>query len=357
MRLYQTDHAPCPSSRMPHRERYRRAMQPGDVEPAATAVHEHGALVIRPASPDEGRGTELDAALYALRQVTDVEVAHPTSFPDLERTLARRGPRTVVVTGGDGALHDVLKGLHANADLGAPGRPGPCIALLPHGPDTHFARTHRIPFDLVAAARLLRDGVPMAVDVVTDNAGGVVANAVQLGAGEPVADVEARWKDRLEQAGMSPASLDRLEQPIGALATAFAPLGSRIRVEVDGKVINARQRVLSVAVGNSNPDQTPGAPVLSGDGLVDVTITRAAPGTHRLAAGLLMLRGRQRQRHDVEHLRGRTVTVRSLRPDELFSVSADGEFESDVRTRTWHVLAGAYRLLLPESVASSVTGS
>ncbi|MFC6153009.1 diacylglycerol/lipid kinase family protein [Nocardioides yefusunii] len=332
-------------------------MQSRDVEPASTAAHTTDVLVIQRASAVGSRGSDLSPALQVLGATGEVEVTHPASLAELEQVLAARGARTVVVAGGDGALHDVLSALHANADLGDVGRPGPCIALLPHGPDTGFARAHQLPFDLAAAARLLVEGVPTPVDLVTDDAGGVVANAVQLGAGEPVADVEARWKDRLEQAGVSPANLDRLEQPIGALATAFAPLGSRIRVEVDGKVINARQRVLSVAVGNANPDQTPGAQVLSGDGLVDVTITRAAPGTHRLAAGVLKLRGRQRQRHDVEHLRGRTVTVRSLRPDEPFSVSSDGEFESDVRTRTWHVLPGAYRLLLPESVASSVSGS
>lgn len=319
-----------------------------------------GLLVVTNSSAGTNDQENIDAAVAVLRTEREVEVASTSSPDELDEVLARREGRTVVVAGGDGSLHAVLAALHRNADLDAHGRPGPILGLLPLGTGNDFARAHGLPLDAEAAARIILGSEALPVDLVTDDAGGVVANSVHLGAGAEASEVGARWKEKLGHAGVGKANLGRLGYPIGALATAFAPLGARLRVEVDGKVINSgRERVLMVAVGNGTSvgggaELTPDA--LTGDGLVDVMISRAVGGTTRFAYGLDVLRGRHRQRDDVEYLRGRTVTVRSLRPDQPFSVSSDGELESDVRTRTWRVLPGAYRLLLPRSARATVTG-
>ena len=331
---------------------------PADV-PSDASV-QPGLLVLGNGQAGTCDDENLAAAVEVLSAEREVEVASTSSPEELAEVLSLRNDRTVVVAGGDGSLHAVLAALHHNADLGAHGRPGPTLGLLPLGTGNDFARAHELPLDAREAARVVLDGTAVAVDMVTDDAGGVVANSVHLGAGAEAAEVGARWKEKLEQANIGKANLGRLGYPIGALATAFAPLGSRLRVEVDGKVVNSgRQRVLMVAVGNGTSvgggaKLTPDA--LTGDGKVDVMISRAVSGTNRLSYGLDVLRGRHRRREDVEYLRGTTVTVRSLRPDLPFSVSSDGELESDVRVRTWHVLPGAYRLLMPADAVSRATG-
>ncbi|MFN2320043.1 MAG: hypothetical protein ABR500_10235, partial [Dermatophilaceae bacterium] len=65
----------------------------------------------------------------------------------------------------------------------------------------------------------------------------------------------------------------------------------------------------------------------------------------RIRYGAAMRRGRHHERDDVTHLEAREITVRAARG--TFTVNTDGELSDPIRSRTWRVEPGAYRMLVP----------
>lgn len=66
----------------------------------------------------------------------------------------------VIAVGGDGSLNTVAQAAHAA---------GCAVGVIPYGTFNYFARTHGIPTDPAAAARLLLDARPMPVQVSAIN--------------------------------------------------------------------------------------------------------------------------------------------------------------------------------------------
>ena len=231
-------------------------------------------LVITNADAGTADEERLAEALVVLREKASVEVAKTSNPGELDGVLHRAGGRTVVVSGGDGSLHAVVTALHKRRELDQT-----TLALLPMGTGNDFARSNDIPLEIEDAAKLVLSGEPRQVDLIVDETGNVVVNNVHVGVGAQASRKGAKWKTRLGAIGVGKVNLGKLGYPIGAALSAFHPPNWRLRVEIDGEVVNDVDRpVLMVAIGNGgnvgggtelNPDAD------TEDGLLDVMISRA----------------------------------------------------------------------------------
>ncbi|GII25365.1 diacylglycerol kinase [Planosporangium mesophilum] len=280
-------------------------------------------------------GTEAVAEVVdELGGESSVEVIVCRQDSDLEAMLDRRAGRAVVVVGGDGSLHTLVKRLWRR------GEAADCtVGLIPLGTGNDFARGVGIPLDHREAARLIRDGKPRPVDLIVDDADGVAVNAVHVGAGAEAAMAFRPWKRYLKTAAF----------PVGAVVAGFTVKGWRLRVEVDGKLITSdRRRVLMAGLSNAptiaggSAELGPGADPT--DGVAEVTVSLATGRLARVGYALALLRGRHPERSDVIHLSGTEVTISG----SPFHVNADGELSGPVRRREWRLVPGAWRCVLPE---------
>ncbi len=299
-------------------------------------------LVITNADAGTSDEETLATALVVLRTDASVEVAKTSNPGELDGVLHRAGGRTIVVAGGDGSLHAVVKALHRRHEL-----PDATLALLPMGTGNDFARGNGIPLEIEDAARLVLSGEPRAVDLIVDETGSIVVNNVHVGVGAQASRKGAKWKDRLGSVGVGKVNLGKLGYPIGAALSAFHPPSWHLRIEIDGVVVNDLNRpVLMVAIGNGgnvgggtelNPDAD------TEDGLLDVMISRAVSPMAKLGYVSRLRKGEHEERDDVVSVRGRSVQVSG---DE-FWLSADGEISGPERSRSWRLEHAAYSMILP----------
>ena len=284
-----------------------------------------------------GDPAALDRALEVLEAKASVEVAETSNPGELDSVLHRAGTRTIVVAGGDGSLHAVVAALHKRRELSE----NP-IGVIPLGTGNDFARGTGLPLDAAEAASVVLSGVPTPTDLLVDEVGNVVVNHVHVGASAQAGHTGARIKSLLGKVG-----LGKVGYPIGALISAVNPQISRLRVEVDGEVVNSvDQPVLMVSIG-IGPDVGGGTTLTPDadpeDGRVDVMVSRAVSRFAQLGYVVRLGRGEHTERDDVVTFRGHRVTVSG----EEFWTSADGELDGPERRRTWRIEPGAYRLLRP----------
>lgn len=299
-------------------------------------------LVITNADAGTSDEERLDTALGILRQEASVEVARTSNPGELDGVLHRAGGRIVVVAGGDGSMHAVVTALYKRHELG-----GATLALLPMGTGNDFARGNDIPLEIEEAAGLVLSGEARPVDLLVDETGSIVVNNVHVGVGAQASRKGHKWKTRLGAVGFGKVNLGKMGYPIGALLSAFHPPSWRMRVEVDGTVVNDVNRpVLMVAIGNGgnvgggtelNPDAD------TEDGLIDIMISRAVSPMAKFGYVARLRKGEHDQRDDVVSLRGRSVKVSG----EEFWLSADGEISGPERSRSWRLEPAAYSMILP----------
>ena len=282
---------------------------------------------------------QVDAALTVLRSATDVRREVCREPDDLGRVLDGLGERALVVVGGDGSVHTAVATLLSRGELSAD-RP---IGLIPLGTGNDLARTLGIPLEPAAAARALLAGRSRPLDLVVDDAGGVVVNAVHLGVGAEAAEKASALKDRLGRAAYA----------VGSVAAGAGATGWHLQVVVDGVPVDVDREVLMVAVANGRtigggaplaPDASPD------DGLADVVVATSTGPLARLGFAVALRDGEHVERDDVLVVRGRSVTVTG----DPFPLNADGELDGPVTARTWTVRPAAWSLLAP---ATSSDGS
>jgi YegS/Rv2252/BmrU family lipid kinase len=282
----------------------------------------------------------VDTALATLRAGADVSVAATTDEDELREAVTARGGRRVVVIGGDGSVHATVRALdRAGLD------PREALGVIPRGTGNDLARTLGLPLDPAEAAEVVLTGAPRPLDLVRDERGGVVVNAVHVGVGAEAGAEAVRFKERLGTAAF----------PLGAAIAGVTSSGSPLRVEVDGRVAahgsegwtaDGRTDVLMLAVctGRTIGGGTPLAPdALPDDGLAEVVVCTATGPVARAAFAAALLTGRHVDRDDVLVTRGRQVTFTGPPVD----LNADGELESGVTSRTWHVRRHAWSVLVP----------
>lgn len=288
-------------------------------------------LVITNAAAGSAQQESVDAALDTLRERADVEVAATSSPEDCEAAVARRGGRRVVVCGGDGSVHFIVTALHRGGQLGDP------IGLIPLGTGNDLARALGLPLDPREAAKVVLDGEPHQLDLLVDDAGGLVINAVHLGVGAEAARAAASLKPRL----------GRLAYVVGGVSAGARASGWQVAVRVDGQVlVDGQQKVLQVGIGlgRSVGGGSPLTPhsVLD-DQLADVVVSQAVGPLARLGYGLRLRRGSHLERPDVHTARGKEVEAEG----EPFHYNADGEIHGPVQRRTWTIHPDGWRLVVP----------
>ncbi|SHG27602.1 Diacylglycerol kinase family enzyme [Geodermatophilus nigrescens] len=279
----------------------------------------------------------LARALEVLRGGAGVEVAVTGSPGELDDVVAARGTRRLVVAGGDGSVSAVVAALDRAGDLGDP------LGIVPLGTGNDLAGALGLPDDPGAAARVVLEGTPRRLDLLRDDAGGVVVNAVHAGIGVRAAGEAARLKDRL----------GALAYPVGAALAGTGP-GEALRVAVDGALVTVPDGRAAdgdtplLMVGVCNGPTIGGGTALApgadpGDGLADVVVSAATGPAARVAFAAALLAGRHGDRDDVVVVRGREVTL-SGGPVGL---DADGDLLDPVPSRTWRVQPGAWSVPLP----------
>ena len=289
-----------------------------------------GHLLLASAHAGSTEESAVEAARAVLAEAGPVEVVSTATPEELDRALDSCGSRRLVVAGGDGSLHLAVSRLHARGELAE--RP---IALVPLGTGNDLARALDLPLDPADAARLVLTGRHLPMDLLVDDAGGIVVNAVHVGVGAEAA----------ESAGRLKPLLGLLAYPLGAISAGLRSTGWRLRVEVDGQVLSDG-RTLMVGVGNG-PGIGGGTQLLPGacpdDGLLDVVVARATGPLARVRYGKALQGGDHLADPDVRSARGTAVTVSG----ERVGVNADGELGDEVTRRTWTVAPGAWSLLRP----------
>lgn len=217
------------------------------------------ALVVNPAS-GRRRGEEIARVAQRRLQAVgmQVRVAHGRGLDQVRTGLAElleAGADTVVVVGGDGALHGVM-------DLVV--KAGATVGLLPAGTGNDTARALGIPVDdPVAALEVVLAGHTRRIDLARTGAGAWVTTVVASG-------FDSKVNERAN-AMTWPRGHLRYHLAIAAELRAFSPL--RFRLELDGRTIE--REAMLVAVGNG-PSFGGGLRIAEGavldDGLLDVCI-------------------------------------------------------------------------------------
>ncbi len=288
----------------------------------------------------------IEAAVAVLREGAEVEVVGTTDLDDLQNVLRERIEAhpdiEIVVAGGDGSLHAMIVALGALDRLhreDGSGVEAPALGLIPLGTGNDFARAIDLPTEPDEAARVILDGKLRPIDVIEDDTGALIVNAVHVGAGEEAGRAAQPWKERLGPLGYL----------IGSVLAGIQAKGWRLRVVVDGEAVaDGRRRLMQVAIANGTsvgggaqiaPDAAPG------DGRADVLVATARSRFEQLRYALRLKRGDQDELHGVSNYVGREVRISTT--GEPFGINADGELSDPVRERTWRVLRAAYRLHVP----------
>lgn len=303
-------------------------------------------LLVTNAAAGSTDATAVGEALEVLRAAGPVEVVATEDLDDLRGAVGGRDGRGIVVAGGDGSLHALVGALDSVGALRTPRTPdveAPLVGLLPLGTGNDFSRALGVPRDPRGAAEVIVAGHRVPVDVLRDDAGGLVVNVAHVGVGAEAGERAGPWKARLSRVG-----LGVLGYAVGAVAALVTSDGWRLSVVADGEELAGGRRVLQVAVANGRTigggaEIAPGAD--ASDGLADLTVSWATGPLARVGYGLAMRRGRHGAREDVVRLRAREVTVRARRG--TFTVNTDGELSDPLRRRTWRVEPGAYRMFVP----------
>ena len=291
-----------------------------------------GHLLLASAHAGSTEDEAIEAARAVLAEVGPVEVVSTATPEELDAALDGCGDRRLVVAGGDGSLHLAVTRLRARGEL----RDRP-IALVPLGTGNDLARALGLPLDPAEAARLVVNGTPRPLDLLVDDVGGIVVNAVHVGIGADAAESAGRMKPRIGP----------LAYPLGAISAGMRSTGWRLRVEVDGRVLaDNHRRTLMVGIGNGRgigggtallPDALPD------DGLLDVMVSQATGPFARVRFGAALSTGGHLKDRAVRYARGRTVTVSG----EQVGVNADGELGDEIRRRRWTVEPACWSLLGP----------
>ncbi|GAA3113759.1 hypothetical protein GCM10020001_036130 [Nonomuraea salmonea] len=154
----------------------------------------------------------------------------------LAKALDEHPDRDPVVLGGDGTLHTLVATLSERDELATR-----TVGLIPLGTGNDLARGLGIPLDPVEAARAAASGRPRPLDLLRDDEGGIVVNAVHIGVGVEAARTATPLKPVLR----------RFAYAVGSLVAGARTKGLPLKVEVDGQVVaDGRRRVLMVGIGN-----------------------------------------------------------------------------------------------------------
>jgi diacylglycerol kinase family enzyme len=251
------------------------------------------------------------AAIEAMQQVGgfDIHQVEPKDLKEQAQAIIAKGPRRMVVCGGDGTIATVA---HLLAETGIE------LAIVPGGTLNHLAKHLGLPEDLVEAAKVAREGITRSLDAGQVN-NTLFLNTSSVGAYESF----VRNRERLE---------GRWGYTIASVIAGWQILVNtpviRVTVEVNGAQRVYRTPLLFIGVGERELRiPTLGSRVDRGQRGLHLMIVRSRTGA-RLAA--LALQGVARGVQAV----ARTPAMDSLIVNRCIietrsrTISVDGELVS-----------------------------
>ncbi|MYS79564.1 diacylglycerol kinase family protein [Embleya scabrispora] len=327
---------------------------------------ERSLLVITDPAARSADGESVRVALDVLRACAPSKIVIPTDTADLQRALARRGRRRVVVIGGDAGVHAVARLLDRAGELG-----DTPLGIVPvdTGSGHGLAEALGLPAEPAKAARVALGENERSFDLMSDDLGGLALRSVRIGHGvrstrsAPVRPTSGRgWRDLVDHA------VRTVSNTVGA---AVGPAGHRLRIEADGCVVADTDRpVLSVHLGcdglvtpgskmtevtSNGSEGTHGVNGMNGPNSLNGTnrSNRAsnANGANGAGTASVMITGHPgatrfgaaQARDALVQLRAHEITVCG----RDFTYAADGMATGPVRLRTWTVRPTGWRLFVP----------
>lgn len=279
-------------------------------------------------------------ALDELRRSADVELVCSSGIHDLTEAVDRAGGRRIVVMGGDGTVHALAQVLHRSGRMRAVGP----VALIPMGTGNDLARSLGLPIDdPAAAARVALTGRVRDLEVLLDDEGHVVVNAVHVGVGAEAGAKAQGAKQTLGKVGLGKAAY-----PLGAVAAGATSTGWALRVTLDGEVLHDGDPptlLVALGIGTSVGGGAPLSPQADPfDGRLDVTVSTATGPLARVGYAASVRGGTHLDRADTVTGRGDELLVESVdgRP---FRCNADGEISEPVTRRSWRVVPAGWQLV------------
>ena len=286
--------------------------------PPADPVRESPLLVVIDPNARRTDGESVRIAKDVLCAGASAKICLPENSRDLARAVGRRGRRRPVVVGDDAAFLRVVNLLHRERALA-----DAVLSMVPVGADAaslSMARGLGVPTDAVDASRTVLDGAEQHIDLLVDESDGVVLGGLRIPASPDAGEHHGhgplgvwdccRSLVRAFAGGKPSGHADTPPHPHGG---EDAHPGHRLRVEADGVVLADLDRpVHQVRVSADG-------------GLAEVIVRESGGGT----GGVRTL--------------ARKVTVSGAD----FRYRADALVGGPVRTRTWTVHPGGFRLTLP----------
>jgi YegS/Rv2252/BmrU family lipid kinase len=253
----------------------------------------------------------------------------PGHATELARRAVLEGYRVVIAAGGDGTLHEVARGL-TNTDV--------VLAPLPLGSIMNLARALWVPRDLHGAARTIKGGRVLAVDISR-----VGPHDFLEAAGVGVGARLFAYFNKLDDSGLS---FDEARKALTFLEQVGTP---EVCVEFEGGRIDAKTQAVNIANGPYVGAAVAVAPEARlDDGLLDVTIV-----DHASLPTLLMhiaLRAGGHSAHaapDMRIVRTPWVRVSVAQGERPLPVHADGDPVGDTPA-TFEVVPAALRVIVGE---------
>lgn len=292
-------------------------------------------------NPLSGGGAAPAAVVPVARILRDagasVDVTYspgPRATLDIVEAAVKRGD-VVVSVGGDGMLSSIAGQVSAL---------GGTLGIVPAGRGNDFARMLGLPTEPEDLARILLEGTPRSIDLLSLRAGDA---ATRIVAGSVYCGVDAIAGEIVDKVRWLPRKLQYPYAAVYSLAT-YKPI--EVHVVVDGEAHDFRAATVVVANSKyygSGMKIAPGAEV--DDGLLDVVVIEAAGRRGLLQSLPKVYDGAHVELDEVHVMRGRSVTV-SGSPSA--PMGGDGEPLGHLPTSVDEaaridILPGALDLLLP----------
>jgi YegS/Rv2252/BmrU family lipid kinase len=263
---------------------------------------------------------------------------------------AKQGTQLIIACGGDGTISEVANGIiesKKEVELG----------ILPGGTGSDFRRTLKMPTNIAAAARALRDGRPRKIDIgrvtfVNDRGERETRffiNVASFGMSTSVLDRAASGEARKWIPAFAPRKLtSKLSYAAATVQTTLSSSPIEVNIQLDEHP-ERRLRVAEFCVANARyygggmkiaPDAK------FDDGFFDIVTIGDASSFRILANAPRLYFGAHLRMNEVTHALAKQVVARAVKKDDVVRVELDGEVVGRLPA-TFEVVPRALRVRCP----------
>lgn len=262
-------------------------------------------VINRKAGTDREKRLEGVIRRYLTSKAFSIEIKHLEYLghgTDLAREAVQAGIDTVVAVGGDGSINEIAQGLTGSDTA---------LAIIPLGSGNGLARALKIPLKVPHALEVIANNKRQAIDVGYANEYMFLSNA-GVGFDALIAD---QFRNAKKRGLWGYAKL---------VIKGFSKYkGPAYHINIDGKSLNERAFLLTVANGNQFGYEfklAPGASVF--DGQLDLCVVPPIRFYGLVPVGLYSLLGTIDKTRYMQHYTGKDILVKS---DELAYLQVDGD--------------------------------